>query len=57
MVYLSLSDKIRKICNDISVDDGLDTLVRKIKFLHAKYTNTLAFMAMINLKTSKDLMI
>ena len=57
MVYLSLSDKIRKICNDISVDDGLDTLVRKIKFLYAKYTNTLAFMAMINLKTSKDLVI
>ena len=50
VVYLSLTDKIRKSCNDISVrdlnkDDGLDTLVRKIKSLYAKDTNTLAFMA------------
>ena len=33
VVYLSLTDKIRKSCNDISVrdlikDDGLDTLIR-----------------------------
>ena len=45
MVYLSLTDKIRKSCNDISVrdlnkDDGLDILVRKIKSLYAKDTNT-----------------
>ena len=50
VVYLSLTDKIRKSCNDISVrdlikDDGLDTLIRKIKSLYAKDTNALAFMA------------
>ena len=50
VVYLHLTDKIRKNCNDISVSDlnkdhGLDTLVRKIKSLYAKDTNTLlAFM-------------
>ena len=45
VVYLSLTDKIRKSCNDISVrdlnkDDGLDILVKKIKSLYAKDTNT-----------------
>ena len=49
MVYLSLTDKIRKSCNDLSVrdlnkDDGLDTLIRKIKSLYAKDRNKLAFM-------------
>ena len=50
MVYLDLTDKIRKNCSDILVsdlnkDDGLDTLVRRIKSLYAKDTNTLlAFM-------------
>ena len=48
-VYLSLKDKIRKSCNDISVrdtnkNDEFDTLIRKIKSLYAKDTNTLAFM-------------
>ena len=48
--YLSLTEKIRKSCNDISVrdlnkDDGLDTLVREIKSLYVKDTNTLAFMS------------
>ena len=50
VVYLFLIDKIRTSCNDISVSDlnkcdGLDTLIRKIKFLYAKDTNTLTFMA------------
>ena len=50
VVYLDLTDKIRKNCSDILVsdlnkDDGLDTLVRRIKSLYAKDTNTLlAFM-------------
>ena len=48
--YLSLTEKLRKSCNDISVrdlnkDDGLDTLVREIKSLYVKDTNTLAFMS------------
>ena len=39
--YFSLTEKIRKSCNDISVrdlnkDDGLDTLVREIKSLYVK---------------------
>ena len=46
MINLSLTDKIRKSCHDISIrdlnkDDGLDILVRKIKSLYAKDTNTL----------------
>ena len=50
VVYLSLIDKMRTSCNDISVNDlnicdGLDTLIRKIKSLYAKDTNTLASMA------------
>ena len=49
MVCLPLTDKIRKSCYNISVkdlnkDDGLDTLIRKIKSLYAKDTNTVAFM-------------
>ena len=50
VVYLHLTDKIRKNCSyilvsDLNKDDGLDTLVRRIKSLYAKDTNTLlAFM-------------
>ena len=50
MVYLHLTDKIRKNCsyilvNDLNKDDGLDILVRRIKSLYAKDTNKLlAFM-------------
>ena len=48
--YLSLTDKIRKSCNyilvrDLNKDDRLDTIIRKIKSLYAKDTNTLGFMA------------
>ena len=48
VVYLSLSDKICKSCNDVSVkdlnkDDGLNVLINKIKSLHAKDMNALAF--------------
>ena len=50
VVYLSLPDKIRKSCNDISVsdlnkDNGLNTLITKIKTLYAKDINALAYMA------------
>ena len=50
VVYLSLPDKIRKTCNDISVanlnkDNGLKVLIAKIKSLYAKDLNALAFMA------------
>ena len=49
-MYLSLLDKIRKSCNDISVsdlnkDNGLNTLITKIKTLYAKDINALAYMA------------
>ena len=50
VVYLHLTDKIRKNCsyilvNDLNKDDGLAILVRRIKSLYAKDTNTLlAFM-------------
>ena len=50
VVYLSLTDKIRKSCNNISVsdlnkDNGLNTLITKIKTLYAKDINALAYMA------------
>ena len=50
VVHLSLPDKIRKSCNDISVsdlnkDNGLNTLITKIKTLYAKDINALAYMA------------
>ena len=50
VVYLSLTDKIRESCYDISVrdlnkDDGFDALIRKIKSLYLKDTNTLDFLA------------
>ena len=50
VVYLFLPDKIRKSCNDISVtnlnkDNGLNTLITKIKTLYAKDINALAYMA------------
>ena len=50
VMYLSLPDKIRKSCNDISVsdlnkDNGLNTLITKIKTLYAKDINALAYMA------------
>ena len=50
VVYLSLPDKIRKSCNDVSVqdlnkDDGLNVLINRIKSLYAKDMNALAFMA------------
>ena len=50
VVYLSLSDKTRKSCNDVSVQDlnkgnGLDVLINKIKSSYAKDINALAFMA------------
>ena len=63
-MYLHLTDKIRKNCSDILVshlnkDDGLDTLVRRIKSLYAKDTNTLlAFMwydKFENFKRSDDM--
>ena len=50
VVYLSLPDKIRKSCNDVSVqdlnkDDGPNILINKIKSLYAKDMNALGFMA------------
>ena len=50
VVYWSFTDKIRKSCSDTSgrdlhKDDGLDALIRKIRSLYVKGTNTLAFMA------------
>ena len=50
VVYLSLPDKMRKTCNDISVanlnkEKGLKVLIAKIKSLYAKDRNALAFMA------------
>ena len=50
VVYLCLPDKIRKSCNDISAsdlnkDNGLNTLITKIKALYAKDINALAYMA------------
>ena len=50
VVYLSLPDKIRKSCNDVSVqdlnkDDGLNVFINKIKSFYAKDMNALAFMA------------
>ena len=50
VVYLSLPDKIRKSCNDISVsdlnkDNGLNTLITKIKTLYAKDITALAYVA------------
>ena len=49
-VYLPVPDKIRKSCNDVSVqdlnkDNELNVLVNKIKSLHTKDMNALAFMA------------
>ena len=49
VVYLSLTDKIRKSCNNISVsdlnkDNGLNTLITKIKTLYSKDTHALAYM-------------
>ena len=49
LVYLSLPDKIRKSCNDISVsdlnkDNGLNTLITKIKTLYAKDIIALTYM-------------
>ena len=49
VVYLFLPYKIRKSCNDISVsdlnkDDGLNTLITKIKTLYAKDINALTYM-------------
>ena len=50
VVHLSLPDKIRKSCNDISVsdlnkDNGLNTLITKIKTIYTKDINALAYMA------------
>ena len=50
VVYLSLPDKIRKSCKGISVsdlnkDNGLNTLITKIKTLYAKDITALAYMA------------
>ena len=50
VVFLSLPDKIRKSCNDASVqdlnkDNGVDAVIHKIKSLYAKDMNALAFMA------------
>ena len=49
VVYLSLPDKIRKSCNisvsDLNKDNGLNTLITKIKTLYAKDINALAYMA------------
>ena len=50
VVYLSLPNKICKSCNDVSVQDwnkvdGLNICINKIKSLHAKNMNALAFMA------------
>ena len=49
VVYLSLPDKICKSCNvslqDLNKVDGLNILINKIKSLHAKDMNALAFMA------------
>ena len=50
VVYLPVPDKIRKSCNDVSVqdlnkDNELNVLVNKIKSLHTKDMNALAFMA------------
>ena len=49
VVYLSLPDKIWKSCINISVtdlskDNGLNTLITKIKTLYAKDINALAYM-------------
>ena len=48
-MYLSLPDKIWKSCINISVtdlskDNGLNTLITKIKTLYAKDINALAYM-------------
>ena len=57
-VYLLLPDKIRKGCSNIKVsdlnkDDGLTVLITKIKSLHAKDINALAYMAYDQFKNFK----
>ena len=59
VVNLSLPDKIRKSCNDMSVtdlnkDNGLNTLITKIKTLYAKGINALAYMAYDQFENFKD---
>ena len=58
VVYLPLLDKIRKSCNDVSVqdlnkDDGLNVLINKIRSLYAKEMNALAFMAYDKFENSR----
>ena len=50
VVYLSQSDKTRKSCNYVSVqdlnkDDGLNVIIKKIRSLYAKDMKALDFMA------------
>ena len=49
-IYLSLNEKIRKMCSDIKVkdlnsEDGMDILIKTLKSLFSKVTNQAAYFA------------
>ena len=57
-IYLSLDEKIRKICSDIKLkdlnsDNGVDILVNKLKSLFTKDINQAAYLAYDKFETFK----
>ena len=49
-IYLSLNEKIRKMCSDIKVkdlnnEDGVNILLKKLRSLFSKDTNQAAYLA------------
>ena len=57
-IYLSLEEKIRKICSDIKLkdlnsDNGVDILVNKLKSLFTKDINQAAYLAYDKFETFK----
>ena len=49
-IYLSLNEKIRKMCSDIKVkdlnnEDGMNILLKKLRSLFSKDTNQAAYLA------------